>query len=258
MLTQEGFLKAIGRSGKPAKGRGSVVEKVAPFLDLDNLKPFIDKELESSTFPIIFQPIKGGKAFGYKAELLPKVCEVYLQARDKGTLHKSQLKFAIACDILMRGLAHIGIIALVDEATGYQEIRDRETLQKILDKFLLTEYAKWAKRFPDTFYKEIFRLNNWQYMKVKRPSVIGRYTNDVVYERLAPMVLDELKKRNPKDERGYRKTRHHQWLTDDIGHPKLQEHLTGVIALMKASPNWRTFLRALERVYPKFVQLRLT
>src|SRR5580658_3514637 len=32
VLTQEGFLIAIGRSGKPAAGRGSQVEKIAPFL----------------------------------------------------------------------------------------------------------------------------------------------------------------------------------------------------------------------------------
>src|SRR5579863_2273732 len=39
LLTQWGFYRAIGRSGRPAAGWGSDVEKVAPFLDLDNLKP---------------------------------------------------------------------------------------------------------------------------------------------------------------------------------------------------------------------------
>jgi hypothetical protein len=82
VITQEGFLKAIGRSGKPAKGRGSVVEKIVPFLALDNLKPFINDELVSSTMPVLFIPLKGSKAFGYKAEILPKVCDVYLKARE--------------------------------------------------------------------------------------------------------------------------------------------------------------------------------
>lgn len=125
VLTQQGFLKAIGRSGQPAKGRGSQLEKIAPFIAPKNLKPFISKELEYSTFPVRFKPIKGARAFGYKAELLPKVCEVYLNARDAGALPKYQLNFAKACDILIRGLAHTGIIALVDEATGYQYIRDK-------------------------------------------------------------------------------------------------------------------------------------
>jgi len=253
LLTQEGFLKAIGRSGKPAAGRGSVVEKVAPFLALDNLKPFVDKELESSTFPIVFQSAKGGRAYGYKAELLPKVCEVYLNARDEGALLASQLKFAKACDVLMRGLAHVGIIALVDEATGYQEIRDRQTLQKILDKYLLVEHAKWAKRFPDEFYELMFKLRGWQWkgMHINRPSVVGKYTNDLVYERLAPGVLTELKRLNPKDEQGQRKSKHQQWLTEDIGHPALQKHLNMLIGFERASANWGMFYRMVQRALPK-------
>jgi hypothetical protein len=33
------------------------------------------------------------------------------------------------CELLVRAFARVGIVALVDEVTGYQEIRDRETLQ---------------------------------------------------------------------------------------------------------------------------------
>ena len=253
LLTQEGFLKAIGRSGKPAAGRGSSVEKIAPFLALENLKPFINDELSSSTFPVIFQAVTGSKAYGYKAELLPKVCEVYLKARDAGVLMKNQLRFAQACDILVRGLAHVGIVALVDEATGYQEVRDRLALQEILDKFLLKEFAAWAKRFPDEFYQQIFRLRNWQWrgMKVNRPSIVAHYTKDLVYARLAPGILRELEIRNPKDEKGHRKALHHQFLTDDIGHPALAQHLYGVIGLMRIAEKWDEFLRMVDKAYPR-------
>jgi len=76
-------------------------------------------------------------------------------------------------------------------------------------------------------------------------------TNDMVYARLAPGILDELKIRTPKDKKGRRKHRYHQLFTDDIGHPKLQEHLSNVITLMKASPNIATFRRLLQRAKPK-------
>lgn len=259
LLTQEGFLIAIGRSGKPAKGRGSEVEKVAPFLNLKNLKPYVDKELERSTFPIVFQVSKGGRAYGYNAELLPKVCEVYLKARDNDALLTSQLKFAKACEILMRGLAHVGIIALVDEATGYQYDRARQALEEILERFIAEEYRKWAKTFPDDFYIEMFRLKGWQYIpfSVKRPSVVGHLTNDLVYKRLAPAVLDELRRKNPKLPSGRRKQTHHQWLTEDIGHPRLREHLHALIALMRASANWNDFQRLVNRALPKYGQLPL-
>ena len=252
VLTQSGFLHAIGQSTKPA-GQRIGFEEMAPFLASNNLKRFVNKDLASSNTKIRFKQHRGGRAIGYKAELLPQVCEVYLQARDEGVLMASQMRTAAACEVLMRGLAHVGIIALVDEATKYQEIRDREALQEILDKYLLADRAKWAKRFPDEFYKEIFRLRGWQWqgMKINRPQVVGKYTNDVVWERLAPGVREELERLNPKGGSGSRRAKHHQWLTHDVGHPALQRHLIGAMAIMRGSLNWEQFKRALQRAYPK-------
>jgi hypothetical protein len=154
----------------------------------------------------------------------------------------------------MRGLAHVGIIALVDEATGYQEIRDRLALQAILDRFLRKELAAWAKRFPDEFYQEIFRLRGWQWrgMKVNRPQVVSHYTKDIVYARLAPGILRELETKNPVTEKGRREARHHQWLTEDVGHPALVQRLYSAIALMRASGSWSEFKRLLDRAYPRY------
>lgn len=178
---------------------------------------------------------------------------MYLKARDAGALLSSQRRTAAACEVLMRGLAHVGIVAMVDEATNYQEIRDRKALQEILDKYLLAHQAKWAKRFPDEFYQEIFRLRGWQWqgMKVNRPQVVGRYTKDIVWERLALGVLEELEKLNPKTESGQRRSKHHQYLTADIGHPTLQNHLAAVMALMRASMKWDNFMRSLQRAFPR-------
>jgi hypothetical protein len=150
-------------------------------------------------------------------------------------------------------LATVGIIALIDEATGYQQVRDRLALQKILDAYLLKELAAWAKRFPDEFYIELFRLRNWQFkgMIIKRPGYVGRLTNDLVYERLAPGILKELQARNPVTETGHRRHRHHQWLTHDIGHPALSQHLYATVALMKASKDWHSFMMLIDRALPK-------
>jgi hypothetical protein len=150
-------------------------------------------------------------------------------------------------------LAIVGITALVDEATGYQEVRDRRALEAILDKFLRKELAAWAKRFPDEFYQQIFRLKKWEWkgMSVNRPGVVGKYTNDLVYERIAPGILDELKRLNPKDERGRRKSAHHQWLTEDIGHPALAQHVYALIGFMRVSEEWDVFYRMVQRAFPK-------
>ena len=223
------------------------------FLASTNLKPYIDNDLAESTNPIKFISSANRTSFGYRADLLPKICDVYLKARDEDKLLKSQEDVAKKCDILMRGLAHVGIEALVDEATGYQEVRDRQALQKILEMFISKELLKWTRRFPDDFYIEMFRLKKWEFPKhgTSKPQVVGHYTNDVVYDRLAPSVLDELRKLNPPDEKGHRPHKHHQWLTPDIGHPKLRDHISGVIALMKSTDDWMQFKKTLNRVYPK-------
>jgi hypothetical protein len=126
-----------------------------------------------------------------------------------------------------------------------------------LAKYLSDHKLKWAKTFPDDFYKEIYRLKGWSYSGnsfQSRPSIVGKYTNDIVYERLAPGVLEKLQELNPVNEKGNRSTKHFQWLSEDHGVPELKSHLSGVIALMKASNSWRQFQRLVSRVYPKLYQ----
>ena len=252
VLSQRGLQTSIGLSGSGGAG----AHRMARFIERLQLKGLPAKELTVRiNEPALFSPTHGGKhAYGYEAEVLPEICDFVLACRDGGLMNdEHSLKVVAACDALVRALARVGIIALVDEATGYQEVRDRLALQKILEKFITKELSKWAKRFPDDFYKEMFRLKTWQWpaINIHRPSVVGHYTNDIVYDRLAPGVLEELRRINPPDETGHRKHKHHQWLTPDIGHPKLRDHLNGVLALMRAASDWDQFKRMLDRAFPK-------
>ena len=149
-------------------------------------------------------------------------------------------------------MATVGIIALVDEATGYQRIREENALAKIFEAYIAKELQPWALTFPIEFYEQICRLRGWDNIRsVKRPKIVGRMTNDIVYERLAPGVLGELREKNPVLPAGYRRDRHHQWLTSDLGHPQLREHLAGVIMLMRSSSSWHVFERNLDKACPK-------
>ena len=224
------------------------------FLEKIRFISLYNKELSNPlTIPVKFKRIgKGGLlANGYSAELLPEICVAVLELESKILLPVEYRPAAARSRMLLKAFAKIGIIALIDEATGYQEIRDRNALQEILDKYLRKEHAAWAKRFPDEFYIEMFRLKGWQWkgMKVNRPSVVGAYTNDIVYNRLAPGVLKELQSKNPPVGNGKRMVRHHQWLTDDIGHPALSYHLFALVALMKTSTDWKQFHRNLKRAF---------
>lgn len=253
LITQSGFMRALGRA-RQAKGRkyydGDV--NMPAFLTAKNLKPFISKDLEVTSSQIEFRMVRGRRAFGYPAELLPKVCDVFLDAEKADALTRNQEHISEKAHILIRGLAHVGIIALVDEATGFQEVRDRLALQAILDAFLRKELATWAKRFPDEFYEQIFRLRNWEWKgrKVNPPQVVAAYTKDIIYARLAPQILNELEKRNPI-EKGRRRAKHHQWLTNDVGNPALAQHLHAVITLMRVATSWDHFKQMLDVAHPK-------
>ena len=252
VIVRAAVLKAIGRTGKAKGGRQYDAEFQVPvFLTAENLKPFITNELMENSKPVEFS-YKRSKMIGHRAEFLPLVCQVFLDAKEENVLRPNQAHIAAACRVLYRAFATVGIIALVDEATGYQDRRARDALATILEKFIAKELQPWTKTFPYKFYEEIFRLKMWPGPEgMKGPRVIGRYTNDIVYERLAPGVLDELRSLNPQKESGQRKDKHHQWFTREVGHPKLKEHLIGVLALMRAAANWDSFMRALNRSYPK-------
>jgi hypothetical protein len=254
ILSQRGINEALGITHGGGVPDGGL--RTPRFIRLDALKPFISNDLTAGLLePIEFSPPHGGRSvIGIPATILPDICTAWLKAREAKALKTDrQLDTAQRAEMLTRGLAHVGIIALVDEATGYQDVRDRLALQAILDAYLRKELAAWAKRFPEEFYRQIFRLRDWQWkgMKVNRPQIVAKYTNDLVYERLAPGILEELQRRNPKDEKGQRQAKHHQWLTEDVGHPALAQHLHAVIGFMRASARWDQFYRLLQRAFPK-------
>jgi P63C domain len=256
VLSTRGVSRALGssRTGTPDSTEIGA-PNIPPFLASKSIRSFISNNLMARlNSPIPYWPSHGGRpASGYEASLLPQICEAILDADKAGALRANQKHFAEMANLLIRGLAHVGIVALIDEATGYQEVRDRMALQAILDAYLRKELAAWAKRFPDEFYQQMFRLRGWQWqgMSVNRPQIVGKYTNDIVYERLAPGILEELQERNPKPPRGERPAKHHQWLTEDVGHPALAQHLHAVIGFMRASAKWDQFYRLLQRAFPK-------
>lgn len=260
VLSQRGVGRALGRSygGNDWKKQDEDGGGKLPFfMNAKGLLPFISNDLlVAASSPIEYRHGQGGGvAHGIAASALPQICEVWLKARDAGALNKAQLPVAAKAEIIMRGLAHIGITALVDEATGYQDVRDRQALQAILDQFLRKELAAWAKRFPDEFYDQMFRLKGWQKRNLasssSRPGAAGMYTNDIVYDRLAPGILQELEARNPKDAKGNRKGKHHQLLTEDVGHPALAQHLHALIAFMRVSTSWDQFMLMVNGAFPK-------
>ncbi len=259
LISQSDFMTGMGMyySGYIAKQhrekKGSA--ELPMFLAQSALKPFIASNLDVLQLEPISYITEGGQAAkGIPAEAISKICKVWVEARKAGALGKGKRMLQIAenAAVIRDALADVGITALVDEVTGYQEVRARDALQVILNAFLKKSFAAWSKRIPDDFYKQIYRLRGWEWpgMQKNRFQVVGKYTTDLVYKRLAPGVQLELQSRNPKDEKGNRKAKHHQWLTENIGHPALAQHLHAILGLMRASKNWDQFKLLVNEAFP--------
>jgi hypothetical protein len=260
ILSQRGVGNALERgSGGSYTSEDGDAQKLPRFISPKVLSGYIEPKLSAQLLnPILFTPPGGGRAYGVPAELLPQICDVWIKARDKGALKTQTYKdVAERAYLLMRGFAHVGIIALVDEATGYQKKKDE--YQKVLAEWIAPQLRPWLHTFDDEYYRQIYRLNGWEWdefhsRKKQHPQVVGHFTNRIVYEKLAPGLLQLLKKINPKNEKGNRQSKHFQHLSANKGYIGLVKHLASVTTIMEQFPNgaWQEAVQRIDSRYPSY------
>jgi hypothetical protein len=257
VLSQRGVGRALGRPHSGALFRAGSSDQggdqIPFFIAGENLKPFISEELRVVLSNPILYVGDGGRTRGVDATVLPQICEVWLKARDANALRNdAQKRVAAAADAMVRGFARIGIIALVDEVTGYQADRARDELTKILEAYIAEELRPWMRVFPDEFFRQVYRLQGWDYKpgNTQGPRYVGKLINEYIYKRLPPGVLEELQRRNPAVD-GRRKLHHHRLLTEDTGVPHLDKQIVAVVTLMKVSTDNTMFQELLTRAFPK-------
>lgn len=249
------FSTALGRSAPGAqtyrRRAEQGLDQLPIFLASKRLSPFIPDDFSVST--IRYTPVgSGAMAEGIDANAVPMICGIWVKAWTAGALVAHQIPTAQKAAAITTALAHVGIAALVDEATGFQYDRDREALAVILEQYLGKELAAWTKTFPDDFYRHLAKLRGIRYDDQQRPKYFGHLTNDIVYSRLAPGVRKELCTRNPKLDTGRRKYKHHQFLSREVGHPELKAQLAVATALMKIAPTYDKFIEQLDHVSPRY------
>jgi len=253
IIAQTSVFKAFGRPQRGLRSEDARKLSLPSFLDAKNLRPLITDEIQSQITLVKYMGTNGAEATGYSAETIPTVCEIYLSARKENILTSSQEQIADLSEIMIKSLSRVGIIGLIDEATGYQQIRPRDALEAYLNKILTKELASWCKKFPDEYYANIYKLKGWPEFSTSKNkySCVGHYTNDIIYSRLGKDVLDELKTRTPDTS----KTKMHQWLSVDTGHPLLSNHMVAILALQKFAISegwgWNKFVTMVNQTFPK-------
>lgn len=190
-------------------------------------------------------------AMGFLATVLIDMCDMYIAADENGTLKSNQEGLVKQSWAVMRACSKVGIEALIDEATGYQEVRAKRALQVKLQAFIADEMQDWVKTFPDEFWEELARLEGIRYQARHRPLRWGGYVMKFIYNAIDPDVAKELKERNPNPH--YRENLHQ--LLRDYGKDKLHQQLGGVIAIMRECKDMAEFRSRFDRVFAKKNQI---
>jgi hypothetical protein len=187
-------------------------------------------------------------ASGYEATLLLDICDGYLRAREDNVLDApAQINLAKQAEIITRACAKVGIIALIDEATGYQQFRKKQELQLKLQAFIAEDMQEWARMFQDEFWFELARLESVHYSARSRPLRWGKYIMAFVYDAIDGDVSKELRKKNPDP---HFKQNHHHWLKE-FGRQKVHDQIERVITIMKLCDSMDDFRAKFTKVFKK-------
>jgi hypothetical protein len=239
--------------GRRVLTQREVVRAISGGRESGNLSRYLERNpLTAKGFqagPVIRFTIPGSNLtpIGYEATLLIEICDKYLEARDKKLLKGRQYNLAAHAETIIRACAKVGIIALIDEATGYQKVRSEVALRLKVQAFIADDLQEWARMFPEEFWYELARLEGVRYSARSRPLRWGRYVMMFVYDAIDPEIGQELRKRNPDP---HFKQNHHQWLKK-FGRDKVHDQIQRVVTIMKLCDDMDDFREKFARVFRK-------
>lgn len=237
--------------------KGGIERYFAP----ENLKPFVPKKYSGENWDenVIKFMLNGRETHGFEATDIIDICNMYIQARNEGKLLPNQEHLAVRADVIVNAFAKTGVVALIDEATGYQIHRKKDALRLLVESYIVEEARKWMKEFPDEFFIELDRIYDRKTTAPnKRPQHYGHFINKYIYDPIEHgYVLDKLQELNPLNENGNRSKNFHQFMNEQKGIQVLRNRIGKVTALLQVSANKRKFDELFNRMEGKTRQLAL-
>lgn len=217
------------------------------YLSANNLSDYLSAE--DINRKVVEFVVSGAQtaAMGFEATLLIEICDAYLRARDDNKLTGSQLPIAKRAEIIMRSCAKVGVIALIDEATGFQKVRAENALRLKLQAFIADEMQEWVRMFPEQFWLQLARLENVHYSPRSRPIRWGKYVMAFVYDAVDEEVGRKLREKNPNP---HFKNNLHQWLKE-YGREQVSAQLNQVLGIMKTCQDMSEFRKKFDYVFKK-------
>lgn len=226
--------RVISRTGATNALTEKSSSDLESYLRVDALKNYLPKNIYDQMINFLIEGVTKTTR-GVEAETFLEICKAYVTARDKDDLKtQRQIDIAIKAGNFLSACSKVGLIALIDEATGYQYVREEDALQFKLKLYLEEEMRPWEKTFPDELWMEFGRLTNWKGPINQRPKYWGKLVIELVYEYLDPDVSEWLKSNAPKP---IGNMSYHRWLTSQYGLKRLTEHIWMLIGISKTCYN---------------------
>lgn len=172
---------------------------------------------------------------GYNSEDFMDVCSAFVTAHlNNEELSEAQREIVRNANKFILATAKVGIVALIDEATGYQKQRKSDALQLKMRYFLTDDdkAREWEKTFPDELWYEFGRLTGWKGSLKKRPKYWGKLVNELIYNYLDKDISIYLRQNKVPKYNGYKK--YFQWLNDQKGVKELTQQIWQIIGMSKS------------------------
>jgi len=202
------------------------------YIGVTALRPYIDSQSVMDgliEFEIPGSNTNFGNARGLSTDDFERIMGAFIDAMAaEATLTQNQMKMAIRCAVLSRGLVRTGLTALVDEATGYQKNRKEDELQVRLRAFISSELRPWERTFPDDLWEQFGRLTGWKDSLTNRPRYWGKLVIKFIYDTLPEGVAEYLKNNRPP-----KGVMWHQQLTENYGVQRLVTRCIEVATLAR-------------------------
>jgi hypothetical protein len=248
VISMKGMLETLNLPAGGSKVSG--VNRLELFSSGKLIKPFISNDLlERSRNPIKFR-IGPNTAYGFTSDTLIEIAEAVVKAFDAGVLQPQQTRIAKQCKVIISSLTRVGLIALIDEATGYQTRRSSDELQQILEKYILPEHRPWMTAVPEEFMDEMYRVYGWKRQEFNRgPRYAGKLIKELIYERLPEQVLPKLEELNPLNKNKQRKFKHHQFLTNELGLTHFRTQVITIMTLLRISKDKLEFKKHIKALF---------
>jgi hypothetical protein len=227
---------------------GGQLEK---YIMVENLRGFVPAGFKDQMIDFFIPGVSvpNSTTRGISAENFVEICQAYVAAFQSDALTTDRQKeIAIKAAMFLAACAKVGLIAMIDEATGYQYERASDALQIKLKLYLAEEMRKWEKTFPDDLWVQFGRLTNWTGSIHSRPKYWGNLVMELIYRYLDADVAQWLRENAPKPMKGQN---YHQWMSQQYGLKRLIEHIWKVIGIASTCADLKELKTKMEELYGK-------